>query len=114
VSSGSAGSAALPRRPHLGWFAVLSGGLAALVALVASGRLHRAWARRLPVPGRRALRALLAATVVVHGTEAVVTHRLARRAGLPDARARAVQALAVGAPALLAARRAAAGQAPDR
>lgn len=100
-----------PRRPHLGWFALLGGGVASLVALAISKSLHRACARRLPLPSRRALQVLAAATAVVHVGEAAAAYRMARRAGLDDRASRTTQTLSIGFPALLATRKAAQTQA---
>lgn len=56
------------------------------------------------LPPRSALRGLLAATAVIHVTEAVVAGRMARRRGLPR-RGWQLQTLVVGFPSLRALRR---------
>jgi CRISPR-associated Cas5-like protein len=92
-------------RPSWAWFAALDGGIVALVALSTFVRAYDAVAERSPgpFPSRSALRALLAATVVIHVAEAAAAGRNARRRGLP-ARGWALQTLAVGFPSLLALR----------
>lgn len=91
------------RLAHPAWFVVLDGGMATLIALTASDRLHRAVRARVPVPSRRALAAILAGSAAVHAAEAVVAHRRATRGGLDDVAGRwAGQALVVGSPALFA------------
>ena len=57
------------------------------------------------LPPREVLQALLAATAVIHATEAVAAGRMARRRGLSPAGWR-VQTFVVGFPSLLAMRRA--------
>jgi hypothetical protein len=94
-------------RPSWAWFAVLDGGIAALVVLSVMERAYDAVSERspAPLPSRRALRAILAGTVVIHVAEAVAAGRHACRRGL-RARGWALQTLAVGFPSLLALRRA--------
>ena len=93
-------------RPPWAWFALLDGGIVALVVLSVVDGAYDAVSERSPVPlpPRRALRAILSGAVVIHVVEAVVAGRTARRRGLP-ARGWALQTLAVGFPSLLALRR---------
>jgi hypothetical protein len=91
-------------RPSTGWFLLLDGGLA-LLALLALGRgPYRVARRRVPLPPRAALQALLGATAVVHVAEAAAAARQAKARGLP-VRPWALQTLVVGFPSLLALRR---------
>ena len=94
-------------RPSWAWFVLLDGGIVALVLLSFSEGAHDAVAARspAPLPPRRALHAILAATVVIHVGEALAAGRYAGRRGLP-ARGWALQTLAVGFPSLFALRRA--------
>jgi hypothetical protein len=93
-------------RPSWAWFALLDGGIVALVLLTTIDRARDAVAAHSPVPlpPRRVLRAILAATAVIHVVEAVAAGRYAKRRGLP-ARGWAFQTLAVGFPSLFALRR---------
>lgn len=76
----------VPRAP-LAWRIGAGGGIASMAVLSTS---DRAWAVAEPALGRvldrRAVRALLLATVAVHVAEASVAARLARRSGLPVGR----------------------------
>jgi hypothetical protein len=94
-------------RPSWAWFALLDGGITALVVLSAVDGAYDAVTQRspAPLPPRRVLRAILAATVVIHVVEGAFAGRRARRHGLP-ARGWALQTLAVGFPSLFALRRA--------
>ena len=100
-------------RPNWAWFALLDGGMASLVVLSAVGGAYDAVTRHRPVPlpPRRALRAILAGAVMIHVTEAVAAGRRARRRGLP-VRGWVLQTLAVGFPSLRALRRATASADP--
>lgn len=91
-------------RPHLAWFAVLDGGVAALTVLSASEDAYAAAAEVAPLPSRTNLQRLLGITVVLHVGEALYAARLARRHGLPAGRW-ARQTLVVGFPSTLALRR---------
>jgi hypothetical protein len=93
-------------RPSWAWFALLDGGIVALVVLSSSESAYRAVNEALPtaLPERRTLRSMLVATAVIHVAEAVVAARGARRRGL-RARGWALQTFAVGFPSLLALRR---------
>ena len=94
-------------RPSWAWFALLDGGILALVLLSTSEGAHDAVTARSPVPlpPRRALYAILGATVVIHVVEGLAAGRYAGRRGLP-ARGWGLQTLAVGFPSLFALRRA--------
>jgi hypothetical protein len=110
-SARSAGSIASPRprvvRPAWAWFAALDGGIVALVVLSAVDRAYDTVnsATPLPIPSRSVVRAILAATAVIHVGEGLAAARVAGRRGLP-ARGWGLQTLAVGFPSLLALRRA--------
>jgi hypothetical protein len=93
-------------RPSWAWFALLDGGIVVLVMLSASDRAYDAVTEHspTPLPPRRVLRAILAATVVIHVVEGVVAGRRAGRHGLPS-RGWGLQTLAVGFPSLRALRR---------
>lgn len=101
-------------RPSWAWFALLDGGIVALVVLSIVEGAYDAVTARIPAPfpSRRTLRAILGGTVVIHVAEAAAAGRHARRRGLP-ARGWALQTLAVGFPSLFALRRAPTPQAPD-
>jgi hypothetical protein len=94
-------------RPNWAWFALLDGGIVALVVLSAVDGAYDAVTGRSPVPlpPRRALPAILVGTAVIHVVEAGTAGRYARRRGLP-ALGWALQTLAVGFPSLFALRRA--------
>jgi hypothetical protein len=93
-------------RPHWGWFALLDGGLAVLLAVSLSGRAYGSVPeighRRLPP--QKALRRLLAGTAAIHVVEAVAAARQASRRNLA-VRGWVLQTLVVGFPSLLALRR---------
>jgi hypothetical protein len=100
-------------RPSWVWFALLDGGIVALVLLCALDGVRDAVAARtpVPVPPRRVLHGILAAAAVIHVVEALAVGRYAERRGLP-ARGWALQTLAVGFPSLFALRRATADRRP--
>jgi hypothetical protein len=102
-------ASARPRvvHPSWVWFAVLDGGIAALVLLSVVDVAYDAVtaATLAPFPSRKLVRGTLAATVVIHVVEGTAAARVARRHGLP-ARGWGLQTLAVGFPSLFALRRA--------
>jgi hypothetical protein len=93
-------------RPSLFWFLLLDGGIVLLTRLSFSQPAHHRMSQvsRGRLPSRPALRTLLAATAVIHLSEAAVAGRLADRKGLPR-RGWVVQTFVVGFPSLLALRR---------
>jgi hypothetical protein len=94
-------------RPSWGWFALLDGGIVVMSVLAASEEAHTAVSEALPtkLPERKVLKAMCAATAVIHVAEAAVAARRARQRGLPP-RGWAVQTFIVGFPSLLAMRKA--------
>jgi len=94
-------------RPSWAWFALLDGGIVALVLLAALDGARDAVAAHspVPVPPRRVLRGILAAAAFIHVVEALLAGRYARRRSL-SARGWALQTLVVGFPSLFALRRA--------
>ena len=92
-------------RPHPLWFLLLDGGIVLLARLAFNGGAHRRGTEisRGSLPPREVLQALLAATVVIHATEALAAGRMARRRGLSPGGWR-LQTLVVGFPSLLAMR----------
>jgi len=93
-------------RPSLFWFLLLDGGIVVLTRLALRKPAYTK-ARGMAgdaLPPREVLQALLAATVVIHATEAVAAGRMARRRGLTP-RGWRLQTLVVGFPSLLALRR---------
>jgi hypothetical protein len=93
-------------RPAWWWFLLLDGGIVLLTGLSFSRPAHHRVGQLSGgrLPGRPALRTLLAATAVIHISEAAVAGRLAARKGLPR-RGWVVQTFVVGFPSLLALRR---------
>jgi hypothetical protein len=91
-------------RPAMGWFVLLDGGIAILTLLVASTQAYDAVRKQVPLPSRPGLRAMLAATALIHGFEARHAVRTARRHGLPPGRW-AAQTFVVGFPSLVQLRR---------
>lgn len=92
------------RRPRLGWFLLLDGGIVALTALSASEEAHAKVSEVVPLPARSKLRQMLGFTVGLHVVEALVAGRAARKHDLPAGRW-ARQTFVVGFPSLLALRR---------
>lgn len=93
-------------RPSLFWFLLLDGGIVVLTGLALRKPAYTK-AREMAgdvLPPREVLQALLAATAVIHATEAVAAGRMARRRGLTP-RGWRLQTLVVGFPSLLALRR---------
>lgn len=96
-------------RPSLLWFLLLDGGIVVLARLALSGRAYDR-GREIGgdrLPPREVLQALLAATAVIHVSEAFAAGRMARRRGLPPGGWR-LQTFIVGFPSLRAMRRASA------
>jgi hypothetical protein len=93
-------------RPPWGWFALLDGGLVALILLVWPDTLRDAVTHLTPVPlpSQSLARRLLVGAVAIHLVEGLVAARLARRGGLPS-RGWGAQTFVVGFPSLLALRR---------
>jgi Domain of unknown function (DUF4499) len=93
-------------RPPWGWFALLDGGIAALVLLAWHDGVREAATHLSPVPlpSQSLARRLLVGTAAIHLVEGMVAARLARRAGLPS-RGWGAQTFVVGFPSLLALRR---------
>ena len=88
------------RRPKTAWFVLLDGGIVVLTILAVSRPADAAIRRRVPLPPRWAVHALLAGTAVIHVSEAAYAGRTARRHGLP-AGPWARQTFAVGFPSLI-------------
>ena len=86
--------------PRLFWFAILDGGLLALISLVLSPRAASAVRQRVQIPTNRSLRTILVAALAVHLGEALAAGAMARRRGL-DTRGWALQTLIVGFPSLV-------------
>jgi hypothetical protein len=93
-------------RPSLFWFLLLDGGIVLLARLALSRSAYdRAGEMSAALlPPQEALQVLLAATAMIHVSEAVVAGRMARRRGLP-ARGWRLQTLIVGFPSLRALRK---------
>jgi hypothetical protein len=93
-------------RPTWGWFALLDGGIAALILLAWHDGVREAVTQLSPVPlpTQSLARRLLVGTAAIHLVEGVVASRLARRVGLPS-RGWGAQTVVVGFPSLLALRR---------
>lgn len=94
-------------RPSLFWFLLLDGGIVVLLRLAFN---RPAYDRALEVSGNRlppreVLYSLVAATAVIHVSEAVAAGRMARRRGLSP-RCWQLQTFIVGFPSLRALRRA--------
>jgi hypothetical protein len=98
------------RRPNLWWFLLLDGGIVVLTRLVFSPKAYDRAADMSggALPPRNVLRALLAATGVIHAAEALVAGRIAAKRGLPS-RGWRRQTFVVGFPSLLALRKEARG-----
>jgi hypothetical protein len=98
-------------RPHWGWFVLLDGGVAVLLAVTLSEQVYESVPVLGPLrlPERRALHWLVAGTAAVHVVEAAVAAGLASRRGLP-VRSWTLQTFVVGFPSLLALRRVAMGE----
>jgi hypothetical protein len=93
-------------RPPWGWFALLDGGIAALILLAWPDKFREVVTQLSPVslPTQSLARRLLVGTTAIHLVEGLVAARLARRGGLPS-RGWGAQTFVVGFPSLLALRR---------
>jgi hypothetical protein len=93
-------------RPSWAWFALLDGGIAALVILAAHEGAHTLASRAspAPLPSQEVCRYMLVGTAAIHLAEAVFAGPMARRRGLSP-RGWRRQTLTVGFPSLLALRR---------
>jgi len=88
-------------RPALAWYLLLDSGIASLLALTASPKLHDAVSARVPVPPRSFLRAVLIGTFFVHIGESAFVYRSAKAAGMDrSARRWAREAMVVGFPTI--------------
>ena len=83
---------------------LLDGGIVALSVLTASAGAYQKASQSVPLPPRRALRALLFTTAVIHVTEGMVAARRASQRGLPRGKW-GLQTFIVGFPSLLELRR---------
>jgi hypothetical protein len=93
-------------RPSWLWFLLLDGGIVVLTRLAFSKSAYQKVGEKAgdALPPREVLQAMLVGTAVIHGTEALVAGRIARRRGLP-VRGWRRQTFVVGFPSLLALRR---------
>jgi hypothetical protein len=93
-------------RPSWAWFALLDGGIVALVILASHEGAHTVASRAspAPLPSQEVCRYMLVGTVAIHVAEAAFAGRMARRRGLSPGGWRR-QTLTVGFPSLLALRR---------
>ena len=93
-------------RPSWAWFALLDGGIVALVILASHEGVHTvaSGASPLPLPSQEVCRYMLVGTAAIHVAEAVFAGSMARRRGLSP-RGWRRQTLTVGFPSLLALRR---------
>ena len=93
-------------RPSWAWFALLDGGIVALVILASHEGAHTvaSGASPVPLPSQEACRYMLAGAAAIHVVEAVFAGPMARRRGLSP-RGWRRQTLTVGFPSLLALRR---------
>lgn len=91
-------------RPSFLWYLLLDGAIAVNAVLALDERAYEAASEVAPLPPRRNLQKVLAATAGIHVVEALIAARRARRHGLPAGRW-ARQTFVVGFPSLLALRR---------
>jgi hypothetical protein len=93
-------------RPSWAWFALLDGGIVALVILASHEGAHTvaSGASPVPLPSQEVCRYMLVGTAAIHVAEAVFAGPMARRRGLSP-RGWRRQTLTVGFPSLLALRR---------
>jgi Domain of unknown function (DUF4499) len=93
-------------RPSWAWFALLDGGIVALVILASHEGAHTvaSGASPVPLPSQVVCRYMLVGTAAIHMAEAAFAGPMARRRGLAT-RGWRRQTLTVGFPSLLALRR---------
>ncbi|HEV3367933.1 MAG TPA: DUF4499 domain-containing protein [Acidimicrobiales bacterium] len=93
-------------RPSWAWFALLDGGIVALVILASHEGAHTvaSGASPVPLPSQVVCRYMLVGTAAIHMAEAAFAGPMARRRGLAT-RGWRTQTLTVGFPSLLALRR---------
>jgi hypothetical protein len=93
-------------RPSWAWFALLDGGIVALVILASHEGAHTVagGASPVPLPSQVVCRYMLVGTAAIHMAEAAFAGPMARRRGLAT-RGWRTQTLTVGFPSLLALRR---------
>src|SRR3984957_17124719 len=93
-------------RPSWAWFALLDGGIVALVILAFHEGAHTvaSGASPVPLPSQEVCRYMLVGTAAIHLAEAVFAGPMARRRGLSP-RGWGRQTLTVGFPSLLVLRR---------
>lgn len=91
--------------PNLPWRLFVTGGVAALIAASASEAAWKKLEPKVPASSRRQLQALLAGTVAVHVSEAIVMRRTTRRDGLPTPGRWIASTLAWGFPVMYRARK---------
>jgi hypothetical protein len=93
-------------RPSWAWFALLDGGIVALVILASHEGAHTvaSGASPVPLPSQEVCRYMLVGTAAIHMAEAAFAGPMARRRGLAT-RGWRTQTLTVGFPSLLALRR---------
>jgi len=93
-------------RPSWAWFALLDGGIVALVILSSHEGAHTlaGGASPVPLPSQEVCRYMLVGTAAIHVAEALFAGPMARRRGL-SLRGWRRQTLTVGFPSLLALRR---------
>ncbi|MCB1249189.1 MAG: DUF4499 domain-containing protein [Acidimicrobiales bacterium] len=89
-------------RPAAAWYLALQPGLVLLSAMAASESVYDKVRGRVPLPSRRTVQALAAATAAVHVGEAAFAYRKARSLGMTRSAPRwAVETFACGFPVLL-------------
>lgn len=89
------------RRPHIGWWIAVLGGLGLLFVLAFSGDAYAWWRATLgPMFPRVVLQGIAAGAIALHVGEGFYAWHRARRAGLPTAGAWFRQTLTLGYPSL--------------
>lgn len=89
------------RRPHVGWWIAVLGGLGLLFALAFSGSAYAWWRGTLgPMFPREVLQAIAAGAIALHVGEGIYAWHRARGAGLPTAGGWFRQTLTLGYPSL--------------